>query len=94
MIEYDQWSTFFSYYKLEILKLFDKAYGQGLPHLLSIGLFRKRSGKYSLRGSDCLVVPRLNTRYMKDLLEYRGTVLWNTVIAMMSREWRTYNLVT
>ena len=77
--EFDQWSTFFSYFKLEILKLFYKAYRQGLPHLLSIGLFGKRSGKYSLRGSDCLVVPGFNTRYMKDLFEYRGTVLWNTV---------------
>ena len=34
---------------------------------------------YSLRGGECLSVPRLETRFMKDSLVYRGTVLWNTI---------------
>ena len=28
---------------------------------------------------DCLLVPRFNTRYMKDSFAYRGSILWNTV---------------
>ena len=32
-----------------------------------------------LRGGDCLSVPRFETRFMKDSLNYRGTVLWNTI---------------
>ena len=32
-----------------------------------------------LRGGDCLLVPRFETRFMKDSLAYRGTVLWNTI---------------
>ena len=30
-------------------------------------------------GGDCLSVPRFQTRFMKDSLSYRGTVLWNTI---------------
>ena len=39
-----------------------------------------RSGSlHSLRGGDCLSVPRFETRFMKDSLAYRGTVLWSTI---------------
>jgi len=37
---------------------------------------QKRCNGYYLRGKDWLLVPRFNTRYMKDSLAYRG---WNDV---------------
>ncbi len=33
----------------------------------------------STRARESLIVPRFNTRYMKDSLKYRGSVLWNTL---------------
>ena len=32
---------------------------------------------YSIRAPDSLLVPHFNTRFMKDSVAYRGTVLWN-----------------
>ena len=46
---------------------------------LIIIIYTKRRNGYSLRGGDCLSVPRFETRFMKDSLAYRGTVLWNTI---------------
>ena len=53
--------------------------GESLPELLSNNIFTERRNGYSLRGGDCLSVPRFETRFMKDSLAYRGTVLWNTI---------------
>ena len=76
---YNQWPTLFLYYKLDIFKLFYKAHNDGLPELLSKDIYTKRCNGYSLRGKDCLLVPRFNTRHMKDSFAYRGSILWNTV---------------
>ena len=77
-----QWSNCFLYYKLDIFKLFYKAHNGSLPNSLSTSIFKKRCNGYALRGQDCLQIPRFNTRYMKDSLEYRGSTLWNTVHAL------------
>lgn len=45
----------------------------------SMDIYSKRSNDHALRGDDSLLVPRSKTRYMKDPLAYRGTILWNTV---------------
>ena len=42
-------------------------------------IYIERRNGYSLRGGDFLSVPRLETRFMKDSLAYRGIVLWNTI---------------
>ena len=39
----------------------------------------KRDHKISTRARESLIVPRFNTRYMKDSLANRGSVLWNTL---------------
>ena len=39
----------------------------------------KRDHNISTRACESLIVPRFNTRYMKDSLAYRGSVLWNTL---------------
>ena len=66
--------------KIGIFKISFKAL-YDLPELLSnnIYMYIERRGGYSLRGGECLSVPRLETRFMKDSLVYRGTVLWNTI---------------
>ena len=58
---------------------FHKARNDGLPELLSKHIYTKRCNDHSLRGKDCLFVPRFNNRYMKDSLAYRGSILWNTI---------------
>ena len=48
-------------------------------HSLSTSIFKKLRNGYALKSQECLQIPRFNTRYMKDSLEYRGSTLWNTV---------------
>ena len=79
VLAYDRWPTIFLYYKIDIFKIFSKAHNDSLPELLSNNIYIERCNGYSLRGGDCLSVPRFETRFMKDSLAYRGTVLWNTI---------------
>jgi len=76
---YDQWPTISFYYKIDIFKIFSKAHNKSLHELLSSNIYTESHNGYSLRGGDCLSVPRFETRFMKDSLAYRGTVLWNTI---------------
>ena len=64
--------------KIVIFKISFKAH-YDLPELLPNNIYIERCGGYSLRGESCLSVPRFETRFMKDSLVYRGTVLWNTI---------------
>ena len=64
--------------KIVIFKISFKAH-YDLPELLSNYIYIERRGGYSLRGEGCLSVPRFETRFMKDSLVYRGTILWNTI---------------
>ena len=66
-------------YIIKIFKIFSKAHNDSLPELLSNDIYKERRNGYSLRGGDCLSVPRFETRFMKDSLAYRGIVLWNTI---------------
>ena len=52
-----------------------------LPEQLSENIIVKRSSgaKYSLRGSDNIVIPRFQSRYLERSVTYRGAVLWNTI---------------
>ena len=79
VLTYDRWPTISFYYKIDIFKILSKANNESLPELLSNNIYTERRNGYSLRGGDCLSVPRFETRFMKDSLAYRGTVLWNTI---------------
>ena len=74
-----QWQSISLHYKTDILKIFHKGHNDELPALLSESICTRRRNKYSLRGKHSLVVPRFETRYMKDSLAHRGSVLWNMV---------------
>ena len=54
-----------------------KAYNGRLPSTLTNCIAKNRNLSYSIRARDSLLVPRFNTRFMKDSVAYRGTVLWN-----------------
>ena len=56
---------------LDIVKLFYKAQNDILPESLSRTIFKNRCNGYSLRGQDCLMIPRFQTRYRKDSLRLR-----------------------
>lgn len=79
VLKYDHWITLNLYYKIEIVKLFYKAYNGYLPEILSESIHEKRVCNYSWRGSDNLAISRFNTKYMRNLLEYRGTILWDLI---------------
>ena len=79
VLAYDRWPTIFLYYKIYMFEIFFRARNDGLPELLSNNIYIERRLGYLLRGGDCLSVPRFETRFMKDSLAYRGTVLWNTI---------------
>ena len=70
-------SLFVFYYKIAIFKCMHKAYDGRLPSTLINCIAKKRDLSYSFRARDSLLVPRFSTRFMKDSVAYRGTVLWN-----------------
>ena len=78
VLERAEWSTIRFYYKLAILKCMHKAYNGRLPSTLTNCIAKKRNLSYSIRARNSLLVPRFNTRFMKDSVAYRGTVFWNT----------------
>ena len=58
---------------------FHKAFHDRLPVTLIDLISKKRATNYSTRTCASLIVPRFNTRYMKDSVAFRGSVLWNAV---------------
>ena len=67
------------YYKLAIFICLRKAFHDRLPVTLIDLISKKRVTNYSTRTCASLIVPRFNTRYMKDSVAFRGSVLWNAV---------------
>ena len=59
-----------------------KAYNGRLPSTLANCIAKKRNLSYSIRARDSLLVPRFNTRFIKDSDAYRGTVLWNGICCL------------
>ena len=72
--------TFSLYYKLDILRLFYKANNDSLPEPLMKSILENSSHGYSLRGKKLSSIPRFNSRFMKDSLRYKRSVLWNIVL--------------
>ena len=61
---------------MEIFELLYNTYNDILPECLSKCIFRKRD---SLSGQDVALIPKSNSRLMRDSLIFRGSVLWNLV---------------
>ena len=66
VLTFAQWQSMSLHYKIDILKIFHKGYNDELPALLSESIYTRRRNTFSLRGKDSLVVPRFETRYLKD----------------------------
>ena len=79
VLKYDQWFTFSVYYKLDILRLFYKANNDRLPEPLMKSILDNSSHGYSLRGKQLSSIRRFKSRFMKDSVRYKGSVLWNIV---------------
>ena len=81
VLERDHWPTLtYLLLKMDIFKLFYKLHNETLPQLLTKNMYSKLSNGYFLRGDDSLVVPRFNSRFMKDSLAYSGAVLFISVV--------------
>ena len=63
---------------------FHKAYHDRLPNTLIDLIFKKRATNYLTRSCASLIVPRFNTRYMKDSVAFRGSALWNAMTNICS----------
>ena len=74
-----QWPTFSFYYKLDVLRLFYRAYSESLPDLMYENIDQNRVSTFLIRDQNRLLAPRYESRYMKDSLSYRGASLWNFV---------------
>lgn len=74
-----QWPTLSIYYKSDIFICFHEAFLDRLPAILINLIFKKWATNYSTRAWASLIVPCFNTRYMKDSVAFRGSVLWNAV---------------
>ena len=79
VLDFANWITVRLNYKVEVFKLFYNAHIDILPECLSKNILRKRESCYSLRGQDVALIPRYNSRLMRDSLSFRGSVLWNLV---------------
>ena len=79
VLDFANWITVRLNYKVEVFKLFYIAHIDILPECLSKSILRKRESCYSLRGQDVALIPRYNSRLMRDSLSFRGSVLWNLV---------------
>ena len=76
VLRHVQWPT----YKLDILRLFFyRGHSESLPDIMYENIGRNRVSTYFTRDQNFLVVPRYESRYMKDSLPYRGASLWNFV---------------
>ena len=84
VLERAEWFTIRFYHKLAIFKCMNKAYNGRLPSILTNCIAKKRSLSHSIRARDSLLVPRFNTRFMKDSVAYRGIVLWNMLSSRYS----------
>ena len=79
-LQRDQWPTLSIYHKSAISAIcFHKAFHDRLPVTLIDLISKKRATNYSTRTCASLKVPRFNTRYLKDSVAFRGSVLWNAV---------------
>ena len=68
---------FVFFFLLDVLRLFDKAHSES--YTLSETICQNRVNTYFTREQNCLLVPRCESRYMKDSFSYRGSSLWNFV---------------
>ena len=69
----------FVYDKLAIFICLHKAFHDRLPATLIDLISKRRATNYSTWTWASLIVPRFNTRYLKDAVAFRGSVLWNAV---------------
>ena len=64
-------TTRLDYKRENTIKLFYNVNNGILPDCLSKSIFRKRESSYSLK--DVALIPRCNSRFMRDSLAFRGS---------------------
>ena len=72
------WNTLAFYYKLRLIKLFHSVFIGEAPAAL-LYLANKPCTAYSFRRSNNIIVPRFNSKFLKNSVSYRGAILWNAV---------------
>ena len=67
---HSNWNTLIFYYKFRLIKLF---------HIVFTGEANKPCTTYNFRRSNNIIVPRFNSKFLKNSISYRGAILWNAV---------------
>ena len=75
---HSNWNTLTFYYKLRLSKLFHSVFIGEAPAALSY-LTNKPRTAYNFRRSNNVIVPRFNSKFLKNSISYRGAILWNAV---------------
>ena len=72
------WNTLIFYYKLRLIKLFHSTFIGEAPAPLSY-LRNKPCTAYNFRRNNNIIVPRFNSKFLKNSISYKGAILWNAV---------------
>ena len=75
---HSNWNTLTLYYKLRLIKLLHSVFIGEAPPALSY-LTNKPCAAYNFRRSNNIIVPRFNSKFLKNSISYRGAILWNAV---------------
>ena len=75
---HSNWNTITFYYKLRVIKLLHSVFIGKAPKALS-HLTNKPCTAYNFRRRNNITVPRLNSRFLKNSISYRGAVFRNAV---------------
>ena len=75
---HSNWNTLTLYYKLRLIKLLHSVFKGEAPTALSY-LTNKPGTAYNFRRSNNIIVPRVNSQFLKNSISYRGAILWNAV---------------
>ena len=78
------WNTLAFYYKLRLIKLFHSVFIGEAPAAL-LYLANKPCTAYSFRRSNNIIVPRFNSKFLKNSVSYRGAILWNAASTYILR---------
>ena len=74
----------FIYYKLDVLRLFYRAHRKSLHDIMYENIGQNRVSTPLIRYQNRLLVPRYESRYMKDSLSYIEVHHYGTLLTIMT----------
>ena len=76
----------FIYSKLDVLRVSYRVHSKSLPDIMHENIGQKRVGTSLIRHQNCLLLPRYESRYMKDSLSYIEAHRYGTFLSIMTEK--------